>query len=158
MPNPVSPIPANYRSLTPVLACRKAAEAIEFYKAIFGAVVTVQMPGPNGSVMHAELKIGDSTIFVGDPMSKIPPAVPAPGQSNPVTLYLYVSDVDDVFKRAQAAGARVDMPLQDMFWGDRCGTITDLYGQQWQIATHKEDVAPDEMQRRQKTFFAKAGG
>ena len=158
MPNPESPVQPGYRSLTPNLVCRNAAKAIEFYKAMFGAIETMRMPGPGGSVMHAELRIGDSVFFVSDTMSKLPPALPEAGQSNPSYLHVNVSDVDDVFQRALAAGARTDMPVQDMFWGDRYGKITDPFGQQWGIATHKEDVAPEEMQRRMKELFSKAAG
>jgi len=158
MPIPESSVQPGYRSLTPNLVCRKAGEAIEFYKAMFGAVETMRMPGPGGSIMHAELKIGDSVFFISDTMSKLPPALPEGGQSNPSYLHVYVSDVDDVFQRALAAGARTDMPVQDMFWGDRYGKITDPFGQQWGIATHKEDVAPEEMQRRMKELFSKAAG
>jgi len=158
MPDPVNPIQPRYASLTPNLVCRNAAEAIEFYKAMFGAVEIRRMPGPGGSIMHAELKIGDSIFFVSDTMSKLPPALPEAGQSNPSYLHVQVTDVDDVFQRAVAAGARTDMPVQNMFWGDRYGKITDPFGQQWGIATHKEDVAPEEVQRRMKELLAKAAG
>jgi PhnB protein len=157
MPNPVKPIPDNYHSITPNLVCRNASLAIDFYKTVFGATERVRMPGPGGTVLHAELKIGDSIIFIGEPMTKMP-AAPEPGATNPMSIYLYVEDVDAVFSRAIAGGARVDAPLQDMFWGDRSGRITDPFGQQWGIATHKEDVAPEEMKRRQDAFFAKAAG
>ncbi len=158
MPNPVKPIPEGYRTITPNLVCRDAARAIDFYKTVFGATETVRMPGPGGKIIHAELKIGDSTLFVAEPMELKPAPPPEPGVSNPVSLMLYVEEVDQVIKRAANAGARVDMPPQDMFWGDRFGRITDPFGQQWGIATHKEDVAPDEMKRRQDAFFAKAAG
>ena len=158
MPSPESPKQPGYRSLTPNLVCRKAAEAIEFYKAMFGAEEIRRTPGPGGSIMHAELRIGDSILFVNDPMGKLPPALPEAGQSNPAYLHVYVADVDDVVQRALAAGARTDMPVQDMFWGDRYGKITDPFGQQWGIATHKEDVAPEEVQRRMKELLAKAAG
>jgi PhnB protein len=158
MPNPVKPIPDDFHSLTPALVCRNAAQAIDFYKKVFGATELVRMPGPDGKIMHAELQIGDSRFFLGEPMTKAPAAAPEPGAINLMSIYLYVEDVDAVFGRAVAAGARVDMPLQDMFWGDRSGRITDPYGQQWGIATHKEEVAPEEMRRRRDAFFAKAAG
>jgi len=158
MPNPVKPIPDNFHSLTPNLVCRNAAQAIEFYKAVFGATELMRMPGPGGKIMHAELQIGDSRFFVNDSMGKSMPTDPEPGASNPMYLHLYVEDVDTIYDRAIKGGARVDMPLQDMFWGDRYGKLTDPFGQQWGIATHKEDVAPEEMKRRQDAFFAKAAG
>jgi uncharacterized glyoxalase superfamily protein PhnB len=158
MPNPVKPIPDNFHSLTPNLVCRNAAQAIDYYKAVFGATELVRMPGPGGKIMHAELQIGDSRFFVNDSMGKSIPTGPEPGTSNPMYLHLYVEDVDTIYNRAIKGGARVDMPLQDMFWGDRYGKLTDPFGQQWGIATHKEDVAPEEMKRRQDAFFAKAAG
>jgi len=158
MPNPEKPIPDNFHSLTPNLVCRNAAQAIEFYKAVFGATELMRMPGPGGKIMHAELQIGDSRLFVNDSMAKSMPTGPEPGASNPMYLHVYVEDVDTIFKRAIEGGARVDMPLQEMFWGDRYGKLTDPFGQQWGIATHKEDVAPEEMKRRQDAFFAKAAG
>jgi PhnB protein len=154
MPN-VKPIPEGFHSLTPNLVFQNAAGAIDFYKKVFGATEKVRMPGPDGKVLHAELKIGDSAIFVNDAMSQVAPTA-APGASNPMYLHLYVPDVDVIFNRALSAGARADMPVQDMFWGDRYGKLTDPFGQQWGIATHKEDVAPEDMQRRQQEFFAKA--
>ena len=154
MPN-VKPVPEGFHSITPNLVFQNAAAAIDFYKQVFGASETVRMPGPDGKVMHAELKIGDSIIFMNDAMGQIAPSA-GQGASNPTYLHLYVPDVDVIFNRAVAAGARVDMPVQDMFWGDRYGKITDPFGQQWGIATHKEDVAPQEMPRRQQEFFAKA--
>jgi len=158
MPNPVKPIPEGFHTITPNLVCRNAARAIDFYKSVFGATELVRMPGPNGAVMHAELMIGDSRIFVNDTMSKTPPAGPEAGASNPMYIHLYVPDADTIFNRAVTGGARVDMPIADMFWGDRYGKITDPFGQQWGISTHKEDVAPEEMKRRQEAFFAKAAG
>jgi PhnB protein len=154
MPN-VKPIPEGFHSLTPNLVFQNAAGAIDFYKKVFGATEKVRMPGPEGKVLHAELKVGDSTIFVNDAIGPIA-ATAAPGASNPMYLHLYVPDVDVIFNRALSAGARVEMPVQDMFWGDRYGKLTDPFGQQWGIATHKEEVAPEDMQRRQQEFFAKA--
>jgi PhnB protein len=154
--NPVKPIPDNSHSVTPNLVCRNAARAIDFYKAVFGATEIVRIPAPDGKIMHAVLKIGDSRIFVNDTMGNSVPTVPPPGASNPIYLHVYVANVDAIFNRAAENGARVDMPVQDMFWGDRYGKFTDPFGQQWGIATHKEDVAPEELKRRQDAFFAKA--
>jgi PhnB protein len=158
MPNKVKPIPEKYHSITPNLICRDAVRAIDYYKKVFGATELSRTPGPNGTIMHAELKIGDSTIFVNDPMSKTLVGGPEPGARNPISLHLYVTDVDTVFNRAVTGGARVDMPVQEMFWGDRYGQLTDPFGQQWSVATHTEDVSPEEMTRRQKAMFAKSAG
>ncbi len=157
MANPVKPIPEGYHSITPSLSCRDADRAIDFYKKVFGAREVMRMPSPDGKIMHAELKIGDSTIFLND---EIPGMAAAPSASSAPSsyLFLYVPDVDSVFNSAVAAGSRVEMPVQDMFWGDRYGKLTDPFGHQWGIATHKEDVAPVEMERRSAAFFAKAAG
>ena len=156
MTTQVKPIPENTRSITASLVCLDAARAIDFYKKVFGATEVTRMPGPGGKIMHAELKIGDSTFYLNDSMSKIPPHYPEAGESNSMSIHLYVPDVDKIFSAAVSGGSRVEMPLQDMFWGDRYGKITDPFGQQWGVATHKEDVAPEEMKRRQEAFFAKA--
>jgi uncharacterized glyoxalase superfamily protein PhnB len=158
MPKQVKPVPDGFSTITPNLVCRNAARAIEFYKTAFGAKELVRMPGPNGEIMHAELQVGDSKFFVNDSMSKTTIPIPAEGVSNPMYIHLYVPNADTLFNRAVAEGARVDMPLQDMFWGDRYGKLTDPYGQQWGIATHIEDVAPEDMKRRQDAFFSKAAG
>jgi PhnB protein len=150
------PVPEGYSTITANLVCHNAARAIDFYKSAFGATELRRAPGPNGEILHAELQIGDSKFFVNDPMSKTPIPTPAEGVSNPMYIHLYVPDADSLFKKAVSAGARVDMPIQDMFWGDRYGKLTDPFGQQWGIATHIEDVAPEDMQRRQQAFFAKA--
>lgn len=158
MAKQVKPVPDGLNNITPNLVCRNAARAIEFYKSAFGATEVRRAPGPNGEILHAVLQIGDSKFFVNDPMNKTPIPVPAEGVSNPMYIHLYVPDADSLFKKAVGAGARVDMPIQDMFWGDRYGMLTDPYGQQWGIATHIEDVAPEDMKKRQETFFAKAAG
>jgi len=144
--------------MTPNLVCRDAARAIEYYKSAFGATELRRAPGPNGGILHAELQLGDSKFFINDSMSKTPIPLPGDGVSNPMYIHLYVPDADAIFNRAVKAGARVDMPLQDMFWGDRYGKLTDPFGQQWGIATHIEDVAPEDMKRRQDAFFSKAAG
>ena len=149
-------IPKGYRSITPNLVFRDASRAIDYYKKVFGATETVRMPGPGGKVLHAELKIGDSLIFVNDTIRDLPAGAAETPAYSPVSLHLYVKDADSVFKRAVEEGAQVKMPLQDMFWGDRYGQITDPFGQQWSIATHVEDVPPEEMSRRQQEAFSKA--
>src|SRR5579863_9295626 len=158
MSNQVKPVPEGYRTITPNLVCRNAARAIEFYKTAFGATEHRRAPGPNGEIMHAELQIGDSIFFVNDSMNKTVARNAGESVSNPMYIHLYVPNADNLFDRAVKAGARVDMPIQDMFWGDRYGKITDPFGQQWGIATHIEDVAPEDMKKRQDAFFAKAAG
>ncbi len=153
MANPVKPIPEGYHSITPGLICRGADRAIEFYKAAFGAQELARMPSPDGKIMHAELKIGDSMLFVNDEYPGMC-AAPVPTSTPSNSLFLYVTDVDSLFNRAVEAGSRVDMPVQDMFWGDRYGKLTDPFGHSWGIATHMEDVAPEEMERRSAAFFA----
>jgi PhnB protein len=155
MAYPVRAIPEGYHSISPSLTCKDAARAIEFYKDAFGAVETVRMPSPDGKVAHAELKIGDSIIFLNDemgPMAEVTPGTPR------MYLFLYVENADKTFTRAVAAGAQIDMALENQFWGDRYGKVTDPFGHQWGIATHVEDVAPEDMGKRAAAFFAKAAG
>jgi len=160
MPSPVRPIPEGFHSITPALTCKDAARAIEFYKSVFGATEIMRMPGPGGVIMHAELRIGDSVIFLND---EIPDMAAAPGGSsiNPVYLFLYTEDVDSVYSRAISMGSKATMPVTNMFWGDRYGKFNDPFGHSWGVATHVEDVAPEEMKRRQAEWtasMAKAAG
>jgi PhnB protein len=148
--------PEQYRTLTGNLVCTNANAAIDFYKKVFGAEELMRMPGPNNAVMHAELKIGDSIIFVSDPMGLHAPAKADAGATLPCYLHVYVKDVDAAVNKAVELGARVDMPVDNMFWGDRYGKISDPYGQQWGVATHVEDVAPEEMDRRMKAMSSRA--
>jgi PhnB protein len=128
-----------YHTVTPFLTIKGADRAIDFYKQAFGAQERARMPGPDGSIMHAELVIGDSTIMLSD-------AVLSPETRS--SMHVYVDDCDTMFERAVAAGGTVRMPMQDMFWGDRYGQVEDPFGNIWSIATHKEDIAPEEMARR----------
>ncbi|MGB2590190.1 MAG: VOC family protein [Candidatus Acidiferrum sp.] len=153
MPDNVQPIPAGYHSLSPAITCKNAASAIDFYKEAFGATEMNRMSGPGGMIMHAELRIGDSVIFVSDEFPGMS-AAPTPGAIPSGYLFLYTPKVDDVVNRAVAAGAQVSMPVTDMFWGDRYGKITDPFGHSWGVATHVEDVSPDEMQRRSAEWTA----
>jgi PhnB protein len=158
MPNPVQPIPKGYHSITPYLVVRDAARAIDFYKRAFGAQEKMRMDAPGGKIGHAELKIGDSIIMVSDEM----PATGAPRSplalgGSPVGLFLYVENVDTVFKQAVSAGAKADSQPSDMFWGDRYGKLTDPFGHQWSVATHKEDIPPEELAKRAKEAMAKMG-
>jgi PhnB protein len=154
MATSVRPIPQGYHSITPALTCRDAGRAVEFYKKALGATELVRMAAPDGRVMHAELKIGDSIVFLADEFPGAS-AAPAPTTTPSIYLYLYVEDVDSVFKRATSAGCRVDMPVETMFWGDRYGKVTDPFGHHWGLATHVEDVAPEEMKKRSAEFTAK---
>lgn len=150
----VRPIPEGYHSISPALTCKDAARAIDFYKEAFGATEIMRMAGPGGSIGHAELRIGDSVIFVSDEFPGMS-AAPTPGATPSAYLFLYSEDVDATFDRAVAAGATVSMPLSDMFWGDRYGKLTDPFGHSWGVATHVEDVAPEEMERRAAEWSAK---
>jgi PhnB protein len=141
----VKPIPEGMHSLTPHIVCAGAADAIAFYKKAFDAVEQSRLPGPNGKVMHAMLRIGDSTLMLMDDMPDCGALGPIALKGSPVTLHLYVTDVDAVFARAIAAGATERMPVTDMFWGDRYGQIEDPFGHRWSIATHQRDVTPEEM-------------
>lgn len=144
----VKPIPDGYHSLTPYLIIDGAAAAIEFYKKAFAAVELMCMPGPGGKVMHAELKIGDSIFMLSEEWPESGFKGPKSLGGSGVSLMMYVEDVDAVFARAVAAGGDVVKPLADQFYGDRSGTLRDPYGHVWTIATHVEDVAPEEMERR----------
>src|SRR4026207_1969273 len=141
-------IPDGYHSLTPYLVIRAAADAIEYYKKVFGAKETVRMPGPGGAIMHAEVKIGNSMLMLADEQKERGPLAPDSIGGTACSIMLYTEEVDDVFKRAVAAGAKAEMPPADMFWGDRMGNIVDPFGHKWTIATHKEDVSPAEMEKR----------
>ena len=154
MSNPVRAVPEGYHNVIPYLTCKNATEAIEFYMSVFGATEIMRMAGPDGKIGHAELKIGDSHIFLADEFPGMSVA-PAPGTKNACGIFLYLENVDDAYNRAVAAGAMVDMPLMNQFWGDRYGKITDPFGHQWGLSQHVEDVAPDEMERRSKEWQAK---
>jgi PhnB protein len=152
MSKKISPVPEGYNSITPYLIIKGAAQAIDYYKNVFGATELVRMDQPNGKVGHAELKIGDSRIMLADenPAMGAGHASAASIGSSPVSLYLYIPDVDRVIDRAVAAGAKIIKPVQDQFYGDRSGFIQDPFGHFWGVATHVEDVAPQEMEERAK--------
>jgi len=154
MSNPVRAIPEGYHTVTPYLTCKNAAQAIEYYKSVFGAMEALCMKSPDGKIGHAELKIGDSYIFVSDEFPGMNSA-PTPGVRSACGMFVYMENVDDVFNRAVAAGATVDMPLMNQFWGDRYGKLTDPFGHQWGLAQHVEDVAPEEMERRSREWREK---
>jgi PhnB protein len=145
---PVNPVPEGYRTVTPYLIVSGAAKAIDFYKRAFGAEERVRMPMPDGKIGHAEIQIGDSIVMLADEFPQMGAQSPQTIGGTPVGLCLYVADVDVLFKRAIAAGAKEERPVQDQFYGDRSGTLIDPFGHKWTIATHIEDVTPEEMERR----------
>jgi len=150
----VSYIPEGTRTVTPHLVIKGAAKAIDFYTRAFGAREKGRMPGPGGSVGHAELQIGDSVIYLADEWPGAPAQSPQSLKGSSIVVHLYVEDVDAAFQRALGAGAKVAQPLMDMFWGDRFGQVRDPFGHLWSLATHKEDVSRDEMARRGREFMA----
>ena len=157
MATAVKPIPDGYHTATPYLVLKDTKAALEFYKKAFGAETLVLMPMANGRIGHAEMKIGDSMIFLSDESPEMAPENKSPQTAGCVTgsTFLYVTDVDAVFKKATDAGAKVKMPVTDMFWGDRFGKIVDPFGHHWGIATHKEDPSPEEIKRRQAEWEKK---
>jgi PhnB protein len=142
------PIPDGYHTATPYLIVKGAAQAIEFYKKAFGATELMRMPQPGGKIGHAEIKIGDSPIMLADESPDVGARSPQSIGGSPVSIMLYVEDVDRIFSQAVAAGAKVKRPVADQFYGDRTGGIEDPFGHLWYIATHKEDVSPEEMRKR----------
>ncbi len=151
---PVKPIPEGYHALTPYLAVDDAARAIDFYERAFGARERGRMPAPDGRVAHAELAIGDSVVMLSDPFPQETCKAPTELGGTSVAVFLYVEDVDAVVQRAVDAGATVTTPVEDQFWGDRYGKVTDPFGHEWQIATHKEDLTPEEIAERGKEAMA----
>ncbi len=141
------PIPDGMHTVTPHLTCTGAAEAIKFYQKAFGAVELTRMPDASGKVMHASIRIGDSVIMLNDEMPEWGTLSPKSLKGSPVTIHLYVVNADAVFEQAVRAGAKVTMPLADMFWGDRYGKLEDPFGHQWSIGTHIRDATPEEMQK-----------
>ena len=154
MTHHIKAIPEGLHTVTPHLVIKGASEAIEFYKKAFGAVELTRMLAPNrNSIMHAQLQIGDSRLFLVDESPEMGSRGPVIGGGSPVTLHLYLEDVDSTFNAALAAGAKAIMPPTDMFWGDRYGRLVDPFGHEWSLATHKEDLTPEEMRERAKTAF-----
>jgi PhnB protein len=148
MTSKVKPIPEGYHSVTPYLIVKNAADAIEFYKKAFGATELFRMDQPDGKIGHAEIKIGDSPIMLSDEFPEMGHRGPQSLGGSPVSIMLYVEDVDAVVNRATSAGAKLDRPVEDKFYGDRAGSLTDPFGHIWHIGTHKEDVSPEEMEKR----------
>jgi PhnB protein len=156
---PVAAIPKGFHSVTPHLTVRGAADAIEFYKRAFRARERGRMPGPDGkAIMHAELQIGDSIVFLADEFPDMGCRAPQTLGGTTGTLHIYVEDVDKAFQRAVAAGGEVRMPVTDMFWGDRYAKLADPFGHEWGLATHKENLSAREIGRRAQEFFTRVGG
>jgi len=152
----VKPIPDGYHTVTPYLAVEDAAAAIDYYKKVFGAKERVRMDAPDGKIGHAELEIGDSLVMLADAVPQFSTRAPTEVGATTASIFLYVEDVDTVVKGAVDAGATVLMEVADQFWGDRFGTVQDPFGHQWSVATHVEDVPPEEIEERAKAAMAAA--
>ena len=148
------PIPEGYHTVTPYLAVDDAAEAIDYYTKAFGAKERVRMETPDGKVGHAELEIGDSLVMLSDPFPQASTKTPSKLGGTSVSVFMYVEDVDAVVKQAVGAGATVTMEVADQFWGDRFGSVTDPFGHSWSIATHVEDLTPEEIAKRGEAAMA----
>lgn len=154
----VKPIPEGYHNITPYLFIRGAARAIDFYKNVFGAKERMRMPNPDGKIGHAELQIGDSVVMLADENPQIQAKSPETLGGTTSSLHLYVEGVDSVVENAVKAGAKIVRPLADQFYGDRVAVLLDPFGQMWSVATHIEDVSPEEMQKRMAKFSTQAAG
>jgi PhnB protein len=148
------PIPEGYQALVPSLVVDDAAAAIEFYKEVFGAQERARMPMPDGKIAHAELEIRGSVLMLNDPFEQSSRRPPKELGGTTVGIFIYVEDVDALIQKAVDAGATVTMPVDDMFWGDRFGTFADPFGHEWQVATHTEDLSPEEMEERGREAMA----
>jgi uncharacterized glyoxalase superfamily protein PhnB len=152
----VKPIPDGFHTVTPHLVIKGASKAIEFYKKAFGAEEISRMPGPDGKLMHASIRIGDSILMLADEFPDMGAEGPEAFGGSPVKIHLYVEDVDAFVKNATKAGAKVTMPVQDQFWGDRYGKLEDPFGHQWSVGTHKEDLTPAQVMENAKAMFTSA--
>jgi PhnB protein len=150
----VKPIPEGYHTLTPYIAVDDAKKAIEFYKRAFGAKERVVMPGPNDIIAHAELEIGDSLVMLSDPFPQSTLTPPKQLSGATGALFMYVEDVDEIVQQAVDAGASITMQPENQFWGDRYGKVKDPFGHEWQIATHVEDLSPEEIAKRGEEAMA----
>jgi PhnB protein len=150
----VKPIPEGYHTLTAVLAVEDASAAIDFYKQAFGAKERMRMDAPGGKIAHAELEIGDSLIMLSDPFPQSNVTPPNEAGTSTMSIFMYSEDVDAAIQQAVDAGATLTTPAEDMFWGDRFGTITDPYGHMWSISTHVEDIPPEVMEERAQAAMA----
>jgi PhnB protein len=154
----VKPIPDGYHNVTPYLFVRGAASAIDFYKTAFGATETVRMPGPDGRIMHAEVKIGDSIVMLADENPSTGVMSPQTIGGYSVGLHVYVENVDAVVQKAVENGAKTLRPIKNQFYGDRSGSLLDPFGHMWSVATHVEDVSPEEMRKRMKAAMSQTAG
>jgi len=158
MANRVNPIPEGFQGATPYLCCKGAANALAFYKQAFGAVEVMRLAEPGGRVGHAEIKIGAALLMLSDEYPEMGVRSPQSLGGSPVGIHLYVEDVDTVAAQAVAAGAKLLRPVADQFYGDRSGTLEDPFGHRWFIATHKEDLSPEEVQQRYDRFMKQSAG
>jgi PhnB protein len=149
----VKPVPEGMHTVTPHLICAGAADAIEFYKKAFNAIEMGHLPNPQGKLMHASIRIGDSAVMLADEFPDWGKFGPKSLKGSPVTIHLYVEDVDATFERAVSAGAKITMSLEDMFWGDRYGVLEDPFGHHWSVATHIRDMTPEEIQQGAQKMF-----
>jgi PhnB protein len=156
MSNSIKPIPDGYRGAIPYLTVKNAAAAIDFYKQAFGAAELMRMTAPDGKIGHAEIKIGDAILMLSDEYPEMNVLSPETIGGSPVVIHLYVENVDVTAGQAIAAGAKVVRPVEDQFYGDRAGKFTDPFGHHWWLATHKEDVAPEEMKKRAAALYGGA--
>ena len=155
MGTPGKPIPEGHHTVTPYLIIKGADKAIEFYKKAFGAVETARMPGPDGkTIVHAQIMIGDTPVYLTEENPEWGASSPQTLNGTPVSMHIYVEDVDTFFKRAIDAGATETMPVNDVFWGDRYGKLKDPFGHEWGIATHKTDLTTEEIQKGAQEFFS----
>ena len=152
MASGVKPVPEGYRSVTPYLIVKGAARAIDFYKQAFGATEIMRFPGPNNTIGHAELRIGDSVIMLADEVHDGPYRSPETFGGSPISLMIYIEGVDNVFSRALSLGAKQVRAVEDQFYGDRSGNLIDPFGHVWTVATHVKDVSPEEMRRRMEAL------
>ena len=153
MPN-VQAVPKGHHTVTPHLIVNRASEAIDFYKKAFGATEVSRHTGPDGKIMHAEVQIGDSRVMLGDEMPEMGAKSPRALGGTPVGLFLYINDVDRLWKQATGAGAKEVQPLLNQFWGDRAGCVEDPYGHRWWLSQHIEDLSDEDLGKRAKAAFA----
>lgn len=154
MAKATQPVPRGYHTVTPSIVVAGAAKAIDFYRKALGAEEVMRFPGPGGTIMHAEIRVGDSVVMLADEMPEQGGRSPKSYGGTPVSFFVYKDNVDAAWKRAVDAGAKEIMPLQDMFWGDRTGCLEDPFGHRWWLAQHTQDLTPEEIQRNAAEFFS----